>query len=146
MPSVNQILSAAQGAYDWPERNCVTTGMELYESLSDNPSSAVREIFGAFLTIKKEERAWRDAFTLGGPLVVWRTAMGETAIEVSDLRPGDFVFFREEMRIGNHIFPAKEGREGLGFVDGGYAILYWTPDGMRPVSAPYPPRTVLRIA
>lgn len=144
MASVNQILTAEQGVYHWPDRNCITTAMALYEALCTNPEPFFFRACAQYFTLS-EEVAWRELMKLGGPLIHHEAIFGDGACRVGEIAPGDIVFFQGPIRIGNHAFASKPGREAMGFVDEGYAILHWTPDGLRPVAAPYPDYTALRI-
>ena len=142
--SVNQILSSEQGVYHWPERNCITTAMALYEALCTKPEPFFFQACAHYFTLS-EEVAWRELAKLGGPLVHHEAIFGNGARRVTELAPGDIVFLRGPITMGNHSFAAKPGREGMAFVDEGYAVLHWTPDGLRPVNAPYPDYNALRM-
>jgi len=141
---VNRIITAEQGRYSWPRRNCITTAMALYESLASAPDPFVFQACAHYLSLPERE-AWRQIMRLGGPLMHHESVLGAGAVRVDAMAPGDIVFLAGDIRIGNHSFAAGDGREAMGFVDGGHSVLHWTPDGMRPVTAPWPDRTVLRF-
>ena len=145
MRQVSHILTAEQGAYHWPDRNCITTAWALYKWFRSDPRAELRDAVDFYLSMP-EVSAWASIAKFGGPLAHHEAMIGADAYRVDACQPGDLVFFSAPIRIGNHTFAAKDGREAMGFVDDGFAVLHWTPDGLRPVKSPFPPHTLLRIA
>ena len=143
--AVSQILAGEQGSYVWPNRCCVSTAMALYSRLCAKPRARVQEILQTY-TRQSEARAWARVTKIG----VWnhyKETLGRDATTVTDLAPGDFVFFHERISVqGGHVFPAQKNQEALAFVDDSFLIWHWTPSGLLPVQSPARARRVLRIA
>ena len=145
MRTVSAILSSEQGLYEWRIRDCVTTGLALYRHLCPRPRD---EVFGIFQYYhdQPEIEAWRLAARRKGQLQVWRNALAGDAVEVDERAPGDFLFFNQTIFVKpSFAFDARRGRECLAFCGDDFAVLHWTPSGLKPIAAPLPRHVILRI-
>lgn len=143
--SVSAVLSSEQGKYLWRQKDCITTALSLYKHLCPKPRA---EVFGIFKYYHSQEEieAWRLAARRKGQLQVWRDALAGDAVEVDERQPGDLIFFNQAILVKPSFgFEARRGRECLAFCGDDFAVLHWTPTGLRPVIAPLPRHVILRI-